>query len=85
MTYVAGYKFKPTHFDIHYVRGEFNPNGSYHENFTRNQDEAHRFSNWFLAKETIDKIVDQFEPDPEYTWTPVVQEISDGLTSYRRL
>lgn len=82
--YVAGYKFKPSHFDTHYLRGEFNPNGSYPENFTRNPDEAHRFSNCSLAQQTIDKVVDQFESDPEYKWTPVVQAVLNEPAFDRR-
>ena len=73
--YVAGYKFKPTHTEVHYLRGEFAPAGSYIQNFTRNKDEARRFLNWSHAQETIDKVVDSFEADADYLWTPVTEEV----------
>lgn len=79
MAHIAGYKFKPTHYEVHYLRGEFDPAMGYSANFTRNASEAHRFTSWSLAKETIDKVLDQFEPDKEYTWTPVVESDNDQV------
>lgn len=73
--YVAGYKFKPTHTEVHYLRGEFAHAGSYIQNFTRNKDEARRFLNWSHAQETIDKVVDSFGADAEYEWTPVTEVV----------
>lgn len=73
--FVAGYKFKPTHTEVHYLRGEFAPAGSYIQNFTRNKDEARRFINWSHAQETIEKVVDSFEADAEYVWTPVTEVV----------
>lgn len=73
--YVAGYKFKPTHTEVHYLRGEFAHAGSYIQNFTRNKDEARRFLNWSHAQETIDKVVDSFEAYADYVWTPVTEEV----------
>lgn len=76
MAYLAGYKFKPSHFEVHYLCGEYDPDGDYSVNFSRNRDRARRFNSWVEARNVIDRIVSQFELDPEYSWTPVVETIN---------
>lgn len=76
----AGYLFKPSHTDIHYVRrGHGQPGDDYRNNFTQNVAEAKHFATKKEALDAILWLMEAFEPDPEYCWTPVAIDTDTGL------
>ncbi|MCA4023327.1 hypothetical protein [Vibrio vulnificus] len=75
-----GYLFKPSHYQIHYVKSA--PTDNQKTSYTRNDEEALVELDLAKAKHTIVQIVSTFEPDDEYYWTPVVVDVATG--TYQR-
>lgn len=78
-TYRAGYIFKPTHNEIHYIKkgatGDLR--SAYTKNFTTNKSEAVTSENIEKAKSVIVGLVEKF-PDDEYTYTPVIVSVASN-------
>lgn len=78
----AGYLFKPSHTDIHYVReGHGLPGADYGENFTRNVVEAKSFATQGEAADSILSLLMECDRDPEYCWTPVTIDTETGCVA----
>ncbi|SET91874.1 hypothetical protein SAMN04487962_1453 [Marinobacter segnicrescens] len=77
--FVAGYLFKETHNDVHYVRTEHGGTGDgYRMNFTTEPTEARGFPNHNDAIECVMQLMADFEWDPDYRWTPVTVDMTSG-------
>lgn len=73
MSFKAGYKFKETHSDIHFVRKSHGvAGGDYSENFTRDAEEARLFSTDKDAEHCIMELMRNVKRDNDYRWTPVI-------------
>lgn len=71
--YLAGYKFKPSHDDIHFVKhGYKEPGDDYSDNFTMNAALAKTFATDNEAKETLLNLMSVFKADDDYQWTPII-------------
>ena len=74
--FLAGYKFKPTHTDVHFVRdGHGQAGDEYAANFTMEQTEALRFSSAEDAETAIKALMQGFGRDDDYQWTPVIIDL----------
>ena len=69
----AGYKFKETHEEIHYVKADHKTKGMpYNDNFTTDQKSAKGFDKEQEAETCILDLMSAFEKDDDYRWTPVI-------------
>lgn len=77
--YKTGYLFKETHDEVHYVREGYGcPGDDYGVNFTPLADEAAIFKSWREAMGCIMLLMEYFERDDDYRWTPVVIDLGSG-------
>lgn len=77
--FVAGYLFKETHTDVHYVRnGHGLPGDEYEVNFSRASTETAEFSTRSEARKRVMQLMAVFKPDPDYRWTPVTIDMVTG-------
>lgn len=77
----AGYKFKETHIDIHYVKiGHGKPGDRYSSNFTTDSGEAKGFDSLEEAQVCVFDLMDNFERDEDYRWTPVICSPDGSMT-----
>jgi hypothetical protein len=75
----AGYLFKETHSDVHYVREDHGKAGDeYRENFTRDAAEAATFASQQEALDCVTGLMAHFERDDDYRWTPVALNLENG-------
>jgi hypothetical protein len=73
MTIRAGYKFKETHIDIHYIKTNHGRAGEpYSVNFTEEIDCAKVFEKQTDAEDLIMKLMSKFERHDDYRWTPII-------------
>ncbi|WCE30062.1 hypothetical protein [Vibrio sp. SCSIO 43137] len=75
----AGYLFKPTHTEIHYVKkgATGDMRRRYHQNFTLYTYEALVGFNLELIKVKIEEVVSKKKPSQyDYEWTPVVVDVA---------
>lgn len=72
----AGYLFKPTHSEVHFVKkGHGSSGDDYGVNFTREVDDSKIFSSEDEAKECIYSLLSDLDIDDEYVWTPVITDV----------
>lgn len=78
--YRAGYVFKPTHEEIHYIKKDTSGylRHSYEHNFTTNKNDALVGSNLDKAKSAIVSLVSKFPENDEYVFTPVLVNIANN-------
>lgn len=72
MSVLAGYKFKPSHSDIHYLAVSDDQAG--HTCFSTNIELATRFSSESEATRAIYAEITEFAEDDDYEWTPVLTD-----------
>jgi hypothetical protein len=77
--FLAGYLFKETHTDVHYVREGYGQRGDdYRVNFTEISAEALEFPTQEKALNCVMDLMADFEPDQDYRWTPVTIDLDTG-------
>lgn len=65
MAYLAGYLFKISHSEIHYLRNEkIDRRKKYTNNFTTNENEAHTFNSIDQFKQHIQDFLDYVNAEP---------------------
>lgn len=77
--FLAGYLFKETHTDVHYVRsGHGQPGDDYTVNFSTDSTQAAIFMTCSEALRCVAQLMADFEPDPDYRWPPVTIDMTTG-------
>ena len=75
----AGYKFKPNHSEIHFIKNNHKRAGSlYSTNFTTEANLAKLFTTKGEAEECINRLMNSFKKDDDYRWTPIILNIESG-------
>lgn len=74
----AGYLFKPTHYQIHYVKkgATGDRRRRYDHNYTRDIDEALVGFNEDRVRSAIVNLVSRFYEGDDYCWTPVLVDVA---------
>ena len=74
--FTAGYKFGPKHPDIHFVKvGHSNPGEDYAKNFSRELDQAVRYTTAQDAERAAFEMTEAFRLDrEEYHWCALVAD-----------
>ena len=86
MRYLAGYKFKETHDEIHYIKRDHGRAGKpYQVNFSTDIGDAKPYPTLIEAEKGIAELMFKFERDPEYRWTPVLINLETLEISMRIL
>lgn len=75
MNVLAGFKFKPSHSDIHFLCVD-EENGK--NKFSRDIDRAIRFTSESEATRAIYLEIADFKVDDDYEWTPVLANVNGG-------
>jgi len=79
--FMAGYKFKETHEEIHFIKsGHGSAGDEYQTNFTTDDSKAEVFLSEEEAESNILELMKDFERDDDYRWTPVVLNVGVGST-----
>ena len=79
MAFTAGYKFKESHPQIHYVKvGHGQVGDEYGKNFSQDGEEAKPFATSNQAESCILNLMQNFQRDDDYRWTPVIIDLDDN-------
>jgi hypothetical protein len=78
--FVAGYTFKPSHFEIHYMKNaKIDGRKKYSGNFTTDRSEAYKFADVSQFKEQLEKFLVKVNLDEEhYNYTLAYQDLNSS-------